>query len=63
MLLWVAKGNRPARRFYESLGGERIGTRTIDIAGTDVVELSYGWQQVADLVIDQAGVDGDLAHS
>ena len=56
MLLWVAKDNHPACRFYKSLGGEPIGSRTIDIAGTDVVEVSYGWQHVADLVIDQAGV-------
>ena len=55
MLLWVAKDNHPACGFYEVLGGERIESRTIDIAGTDVAEVAYGWQQVADLVIDQAG--------
>ena len=56
MLLWVAKDNHSACRFYEALGGEPIDSRTIDIAGAGVAEVAYGWQQVADLVTDQAGV-------
>ena len=56
MLLWVAKDNHPACRFYEALGGEPIDSRTIDIAGAGVAEVAYGWQQVTDLVTDQAGV-------
>jgi len=56
MLLWVAKDNHPACRFYEALGGEPIDSRTIDIAGAGVAEVAYGWQQVADLVTDHAGV-------
>ena len=51
MLLWVARDNHPACRFYEALGGEPIDVRTIDIAGTDIAEVSYGWKHVADLVI------------
>ena len=54
MLLWVAKDNRPARRFYEALGGSRIGRRTHDIAGTDLVEVCYGWRDVAELVVGGA---------
>ena len=54
MLLWVAKRNHPARRFCEALGGEPVGGRTIDIFGADIVEVSYGWRNVTDLVIDQA---------
>ncbi|MDE0375916.1 MAG: GNAT family N-acetyltransferase [bacterium] len=56
MLLWVAKDNHPACRFYEALGGEPIDSRTIDIAGAGIAEVAYGWQQVADLLTDQAGV-------
>ena len=54
MLLWVAKDNHPACRFYEALGGEPIGSRTIDIAGAGLAEVAYGWRQVADLVTDRA---------
>ena len=55
MLLWVAKDNHPACRFYEALGGEPVTSRTIDVAGTDVAEVAYGWQDVAVLVTDEVG--------
>ena len=55
MLLWVAKDNHPACRFYEAVGGEPVGSRTIDIAGADVAEVSYGWPDVADLATDELG--------
>ena len=47
MLVWVLEGNGPARRFYESLGGRRVGSQIITIGGKDVVEVSYGWQDIA----------------
>lgn len=47
MLVWVLQGNGPARRFYESLGGKRVGCQIITIGGKDVVEVSYGWEDVA----------------
>ena len=33
MLVWVLKDNHPACRFYESLGGERVGRKTIALSG------------------------------
>ena len=50
MLLWVLEDNRPAVRFYESLGGERVGRKTVIIGGADLVEVSYGWREIAGLV-------------
>ncbi len=47
MMVWVLQGNRPACRFYESLGGQRLGRQTIAIGGADIVELSYGWKNIA----------------
>ena len=47
MLVWVLEGNVPARRFYESLGGERVGSQVITIGGKDVVEVSYSWEDIA----------------
>ena len=55
MLLWVARDNHPACHFYEALGGELVGSRTIDIAGTDIAEVSYGWLDVTVLVTDAVG--------
>ena len=48
MLLWVLEDNSPAIRFYESLGGERVGRETITIGGVDLVEVAYGWGEIAD---------------
>lgn len=50
MLLWVLEDNRPACRFYESLGGERVGRKPITIGGADLVGVAYGWREIADLV-------------
>ena len=44
MMLWVLEDNAPARRFYESMGGEPDGCRTITFGGADLTELSYGWK-------------------
>ena len=50
MLLWVLEDNRPACRFYESLGGEQVSRKTITIGGVDLVEVSYGWREVTNPV-------------
>ena len=50
MRLWVLEYNHPACRFYESLGGERVGRKTVAIGGAYLVEVSYGWREITDLV-------------
>ncbi len=51
MLLWVFEDNHGARRFYESLGGENTNrSAVIKIAGSDMVEIAYGWTDIAPLV-------------
>lgn len=49
MLLWVFEKNNGARRFYESLGGELIGSKEIRIGATDLVEVAYGWEDIRTL--------------
>lgn len=49
MLLWVLEDNRPARRFYESLGGIVVGRKSIEIGGATLVEVSYGWRDITGL--------------
>ena len=51
MLVWVLEDNRRACRFYESLGGEWVGRKTVAIGGADLEEVSYGWRDIADLVV------------
>ena len=48
MLVWVLAGN-PYRRFYESLGGVHVRTRTIEIGGVKLPEFGYGWRDLAEL--------------
>lgn len=44
MLVWVLEDNAPARRFYESMGGEQVSRRTTTFGGADLTEVSYGWK-------------------
>jgi ribosomal protein S18 acetylase RimI-like enzyme len=43
MLLWVLEANAPARRFYETLGGEVVRGQPIEIGGVTFTEVAYGW--------------------
>ena len=51
MLVWVLEDNHGARRFYESLGGVLVGRKTVAIGGSDLVEVSYGWKDIAGLPV------------
>lgn len=55
MAVWVL-GLNPYRKFYEALGGVRIGEKTIERGGKWFVEIAYGWQDLGRL----AGWDGPL---
>ena len=48
MLLWVLAHN-PSRGFYEALGGAEVRLETITIGGTELVEIAYGWSDIAPL--------------
>jgi hypothetical protein len=43
MLIWVLEDNAPARRFYESLGGQLARRRSIEIGGAVLPEVAYGY--------------------
>lgn len=46
MILWVLEENRPARRFYEAMGGLLVSRKDIIIGGKTLVEVSYGWPDI-----------------
>lgn len=52
MLTWVIRGN-PARHFYERMGGTQIGEKPLQMGGETVVELAYGWPQIAVITADR----------
>jgi len=43
MVVWVLEQNLPAVSFYQKLGGIQIAQKTIDIGGTMLPELAFGW--------------------
>ena len=45
MAVWVLDLN-PSRRFYEHLGGNLIGKKTIERGGQRFLEVAYGWQNL-----------------
>jgi ribosomal protein S18 acetylase RimI-like enzyme len=42
MLVWVLADN-PAAHFYQSLGGQQVYQKQIEIATVQLVEVAYGW--------------------
>jgi ribosomal protein S18 acetylase RimI-like enzyme len=47
--LWVLEANRPARLFYERLGGVPVGERIEEIGGGPHPEIAYGWADIRQL--------------
>ena len=43
MFLWALEKNVSAHRFYEKLGGVRVGRRDAMIGDCPVVDIAYGW--------------------
>jgi ribosomal protein S18 acetylase RimI-like enzyme len=48
MLVLVLKDNI-SRLFYESLGGKKINTVEVEIAGKKLSELVYGWEDISNI--------------
>lgn len=48
MLAWVLAEN-PSRPFYEAVGGKVIGSQKIEIGGTALEEMAYGWDDITTL--------------
>ncbi len=46
MLLWVLADNKPARRFYEKMGGQHVRNQKFEIGGASLDEISYGWPDI-----------------
>jgi ribosomal protein S18 acetylase RimI-like enzyme len=49
MIIWVLRENRPARRFYERLGGVYVRSQPITIGSATLEEISYGWRSLDDV--------------
>lgn len=49
LLIWVLDGN-PAEGFYQRLGGRRLRTAPVDIAGQSLQEIAYVWPDTVSLL-------------
>jgi ribosomal protein S18 acetylase RimI-like enzyme len=49
MLVLVLKDN-VSRKFYESLGGKKVDSEEVHIAGKDFIELVYGWKDISNIL-------------
>lgn len=49
MIVWVLRDNRPARDFYERLGGTYLRAQPITIGSTLLQEVAYGWSSLDDI--------------
>jgi hypothetical protein len=49
MIIWVLRDNRPAREFYERLGGLYVRAQPITIGSATLEEVSYGWRRLDDV--------------
>ena len=52
-LVWCLAPN-PTRWFYERLGGARIADRPGRFAGTEIMEIAYGWRDLVPLARQSA---------
>ncbi|MFO1322924.1 MAG: GNAT family N-acetyltransferase [Burkholderiales bacterium] len=50
LIAWVIAGNKAARAFYERLGAELLVEQPFTWDGLDLVEVGYGWRDLARLV-------------
>jgi GNAT superfamily N-acetyltransferase len=63
LIAWVIAGNKPARAFYERLGGELLVEQPFQWDGLDLVEVGYGWRDLralAEACHDEATVSETL---
>jgi GNAT superfamily N-acetyltransferase len=49
MALWVVGGNKRACKFYDKMGGQRIGKKMVEIGGKNVKEACFGWRETSPL--------------
>jgi GNAT superfamily N-acetyltransferase len=53
LIVWVLEENMSARRFYESMKGAEVSRKDITIGGAKLVEVGYGWPDLAVLLTER----------
>lgn len=50
LCLWVLDGNARAKAFYEKMGGQKVGSKVVEIGPSKVKEACYGWRDTTNLI-------------
>lgn len=50
MALWVLVANKRACAFYEAMGGQRVGSKMIEVGGDNLKEVCYGYRDLRRLL-------------
>ncbi len=50
LCLWVLGKNTRATKFYDHLGGKRLGKRDIEVGPNKLKEICYGWREIEDIL-------------
>lgn len=50
LCLWVLEGNKRAIAFYKARGGQKCGSKKVDIGGRALPEAAFGWRDTAPLL-------------
>lgn len=50
LCLWVMDGNARGKAFYEKMGGQKVGSKIVEIGPSKLKEACYGWRDTRMLV-------------
>ncbi|MDM5453366.1 GNAT family N-acetyltransferase [Peribacillus simplex] len=50
LIIWALKDN-PSCGFYKALGGQVIAEKTVKMAGIELIEVGFGWQDIKDILL------------
>lgn len=51
LCLWVVEKNARAVAFYKALGGQKCGSKTVEIGGHNLSEIAFGWRDTTPLFL------------
>ena len=50
LIIWALKDN-PSCGFYRALGGQVITEKTVKMAGIELIEVGFGWEDIHDILL------------
>jgi ribosomal protein S18 acetylase RimI-like enzyme len=50
LIIWALKDN-PSCGFYRALGGQVIAEKTVKMAGIELIEVGFGWEDIHDILL------------